>query len=115
MEGLKNKEISLETINNGAAVELFSYEFDRVLKNLCDINTKTKEKRKITLDFVFEIDEDRENIRCSIGSKTKLSEVKPTTTHILVDGKNLKNPKAVELSAFQATLPFDNVKEIGVK
>ena len=41
------RKVSLTNLGNGAAVELFDHELQKVLANIDDPNTDPKEKRKI--------------------------------------------------------------------
>ena len=51
--------MQLSEINNGALQEVFDYEFDKVLKNIRDINTDPKAKRKVTIEMTISPNEKR--------------------------------------------------------
>lgn len=53
------KEVTLETVCEGAAGELFSRALLEVLDNIQDVNTDPEAIRKISLIFTFEPSEDR--------------------------------------------------------
>jgi hypothetical protein len=82
-------EVSLGSIGNGAASELFQRELEAVLKNMQDVNTKHDAKRKITLSFIFAADEARETCSATIKCESKLAPVKPllVTAH-MTEGKD---------------------------
>ena len=47
---MSETRVTLATIGNGAALDLFEHEFQRVIANIADINTNPKQKRKINLE-----------------------------------------------------------------
>lgn len=76
-------EVTLETVNDGAAVELFQRELERVLENIQDPNTDPEKKRRIRLDVEFKPDESRSEGRVTVSAKSKLapSETEARTVH----------------------------------
>ena len=83
---------------NGAIGEQVSNELDKVLKNLVDPNTDIKTKSKITVTLTFEVDENRETVKCSAQAKAVLAAVKPITTTLWVDTDHKGNVVATEPS-----------------
>lgn len=69
------KELTLETIANGAANELFSRELDKVLENIDDPNIKADSTRSITLKFSFTPDAKKQSCDVSVESKATLTPV----------------------------------------
>lgn len=68
---------SLETINlnnaaQGVANNLFMRELESVIENINDKSTYAVEKRKITLEFEFKPDENRDTVDISVTAKSKL-------------------------------------------
>lgn len=51
--------MKLNEIGKGALQEIFDYEFDKVLKNIKDINTDPKATRKIGIEITIKPDEKR--------------------------------------------------------
>lgn len=51
--------MQLSEINNGALQEVFDLEFDKVLRNIRDINTDPKAKRKVTIEMTISPNEKR--------------------------------------------------------
>ena len=51
--------MQLSEINSGALQEVFDYEFDKVLRNIRDINTDPKAKRKVTIEMTISPNEKR--------------------------------------------------------
>lgn len=66
------KPVTLETIANGAVVELFQAELSRVLENMADINTDPEAKRTITINIEFKpegVKRDNADVKVKCGSK----------------------------------------------
>jgi hypothetical protein len=76
-------EVTLETVSDGAAVELFQRELQRVLENIQDPNTNPEKKRRIRLDVAFHPDESRSEGRVTVKASSKLapSEAQERTVH----------------------------------
>ena len=51
--------MQLSEINSGALLEVFDYEFDKVLRNIRDVNTDPKAKRKVTIEMTISPNEKR--------------------------------------------------------
>lgn len=64
--------MQLSEINNGALQEVFDLEFDKVLRNIRDINTDPKAKRKVTIEMTISPNEKR--TIGDIGFKVKHTE-----------------------------------------
>lgn len=72
--------VTLASIGNGAALELFDHELSRVIANIADINTSAKSKREINIKVVIQPDEDRGIGFASVEVKSKLAGVKPVSS-----------------------------------
>lgn len=66
------KKADLQTINNGAAAELFAEEFDKVLRNINDISVDAEGTRKIVLEFRFNPTKDRSSVATIIQASSRL-------------------------------------------
>ena len=51
--------MQLSEINSGALQEVFDYEIDKVLRNIRDVNTDPKAKRKVTIEMTISPNEKR--------------------------------------------------------
>lgn len=93
--------VSLETLGGGpgkessAAIELFNVEFQRVLENCLDENTKPDALREVTLKVKIKPDKDRERCLVEIGAVSKLAPVHPYPTQFYL-GKDAGRVVAVE-------------------
>jgi len=67
------QQLSISGMAGGAAEELFQDALAKVLENIQDLNTDPKEKRAITLQFVFGCDEERRAGAIDVRCTTKLS------------------------------------------
>lgn len=78
MEG--NFNMDLSKIANGGLQEKANRAFAKVFENLSDPNTPYKNKRSIEMKLVFEQNEDRNDISCSIQVNTKLAPAQAVST-----------------------------------
>lgn len=81
----KLSKISLGTIGNGVAGELFERELKAVLENISDVTTPWKQKRRLTLEFTFYPDESRDSAAIEIECNKKIPTVSPKLTDIYID------------------------------
>lgn len=109
------KFVSLETLGGGAhgrisaAVELFNLEFQRVLDNCLDPNTKPTAKRQVVLTVKLTPDDDRESCVVEISATSKLAAVRPYPTSIFL-GKQGDRAVAVEHDPKQMNV-FQQIEE----
>ncbi len=80
----KLTDVTLDTVAQRAAPEVFEREFLRVLKNIQDPNTDPEEKRSITLTFEFKPLKTREEARVVLKSKVGLAATAPVGGHMFV-------------------------------
>lgn len=82
-------QVSLETLAQGAAGELFARELGAALRNINDPNTSAKAKRTVVLTVVLQPGEDdRERVGFLIDVKSKLAPVKPHAGLMYLGEKN---------------------------
>lgn len=80
--------VSLETIGQGAACEIFMDELGRVIRNICDPNTDAKKIREITISFKLSPTEDRKFAAMAISGNSKLAPMKPAGVGIYLGIKH---------------------------
>lgn len=105
------KVITLESLADGAASELWFAALTRVLENIQDPNTDHKAKRAITLTFDFTADEDRNVGNVGIQCSTKLAGVKGVNATVFfgrVEGELV----AVEQPRQQDLFPNPNRRNV---
>jgi hypothetical protein len=78
-------KLNLSQMAQGAFIEQFDIELNKVLVNIKDPNTDPKKPRKITLTATLKADEDRDVVSFEVQSKATLVPAKPLSTIILVD------------------------------
>jgi hypothetical protein len=104
------KFLSLDSLAQGAGVELFNDELEKVLQNILDPNTKPTAVRSVTLTFSIKPDEDRTYGASVIDVKSKLAPVKGVGMPIYI-GKHAG--KAVATERDQRQMAFeDNVTQM---
>lgn len=102
--------VSLDTLSQGAAVELFNHALQRVLENVLDVNTDPEQKREITLVVSIKPDESRMHGKVDIAVKAKLASDKGVTS-IMFFGREGGVAVALERNPRQMDLPM-NVTDI---
>ena len=80
----EQKVVTLESLADGAAAELWQSALARVLENIDDPNTDFKAKRAIRLEFEFVANEDRNVGAVGVKCSTKLAGVKGVTTVVYI-------------------------------
>ena len=80
--------VTLISLREGAACELWQANLARVLENLADRNTDWKAGRRITLQFDFKTNEGRELCDVAIKAATKLAGLKPVETIVYLGKQN---------------------------
>ena len=73
------KAVGLETIADGVAKEFFEHELAKIAANIFDKNTSPIGERTLTLKFAFKPDENREEVKVTVTSSTKLAPIKGHT------------------------------------
>jgi hypothetical protein len=80
----------LETLNQGAVLELFGVEWQKLLDNVNDPNTKPDAVRKVKIEIAVKPQKDRKNALCSVSATTNLAAIVPHEASIVIgveDGK----------------------------
>lgn len=80
----KDDPISLLNLGDGAAIEKFDEELQRVLDNIVDPNAKADAVREITLKVKFKPDENRNVAAVSIATDCKLAPDREVTTACVI-------------------------------
>lgn len=90
-----DRQVTLSSVAEGAAEELFQHAFKQMLENAMDVNTPAKAKRSITLTFSLVVDEKRSNPELRIACSTKVAPITPISQAIRV-GRHQGELVAVE-------------------
>lgn len=101
----QEESVTLDTLADGAASELFQGQLDRVVQNILDPNTPAKARRVITLKVVIEPDEDRGMGAVALTCEAKLQTAKGARTTLWF-GRQRGRAVAVESDPRQGGL-FD--------
>lgn len=103
--------VTLDSLGQGAAVEKFEDELNRVLENVLDPNTKATAARSVTLTITVKPDEDPSFANTLIEVKSKLAPSRAVGTAIFI-GRHAGRAVATERDTRQLRLD-DNV--VGIK
>jgi hypothetical protein len=114
MSESREQIISLTTICNGAAVELFDHELQKVVANIADVNTSPKASREIVIKVTIKPDEGRQLGFASLNVSSKLAGTKPVESKPLYFGKVDGKPVAVTQNYAQPSM-FDDAEKSNVQ
>ena len=103
--------VTLESLGNGAANEMFETELLRVLGNILDPNTEPEALRKITLELKIKPTKDREMGNCEISVTSKLSANAAYPTRFFI-GRENGRPVAYENNPRQLSLEEEENEKI---
>lgn len=95
--------VTLVSMADGAAVELFDRMLEDALRNIQDVNTPPKAKRTITIKVEITPDEDRTLGNVSVSASTKFPSINTVNTKFFM-GKIAGKPAAVESNPQQMGL-----------
>lgn len=98
------KEVTLSTVADGVAQELFQHEIMKIAANILDPNTSAETKRKLTLSFEFAPDEDRDEVKCFVEVKTTLAPTKGHAKTVHMGKKNGGIPVILDSDTKQTDL-----------
>jgi len=108
---------SLETLNNGAAIELFNKVLEKVNENILDDNTEAKKKRVITLKVEITPNEERNFCTTSVQCDCKLQPIKAheSAINMFHDKRTgeivMHSPDFTGQNPSQHSLPIINAEE----
>ena len=96
---MPNEILNLSEMAQGAFMEQFNIELNKVLTNIADPNTDPKKPRKITLTATLKANEERELATFEVQSKAALVPVRPVSTTIIIDKDSEGKVVAAELKS----------------
>ncbi len=100
------KKVDLSNLNSGAAIDLFEAEFQKVLKNLADENTRPDAVREIKLTVKIKPSKNRgESATTEVSVVSKLAPIKPHESFMVLnfDGNTVE---AYTTDINQKELPY---------
>lgn len=100
---MKNIDINILQLAQGAVQEKLDREFEKVFENIQDPNVKATAKRTITLKIDLVPDDVRQVVKTNVTATSKLASTDPVTTTILT-GKDLTTNK-IEARELQSGVP----------
>lgn len=99
--------VSLDSLANGSAVDLFNTELSKVLENILDPNTKADAVRSVTLKVEIKPSESRSVGDVGISVTSKLAPPKSAKATLYF---GTKQGKAVAVERDPNQMSFDDVK-----
>jgi hypothetical protein len=79
------QKIELQTIQNGAVLDLFGEEFKKVLANIEDENTAANSERSITIKVAIKPDKTRRTGEIKVQVSSTLAKIKPAESFLFFD------------------------------
>ena len=95
------KPVDLNTINNGAATELFQEEFEKVMRNINDLSVDSLAPREVSLKFRIKPSKDRQSAITTIQASSKLISVAEHESAILITPKGAYSANAKQIDMFE--------------
>ena len=80
--------VTLESLNSGAVLDLFGAEWDRMLENIQDPNTKPDGVRKVKIEVTVKPDKDRNHATTKVQVTSKLESNQPHESFIVLGGES---------------------------
>ena len=108
------EKVALQTLNGGAVVDLFNAEYEKLLANVNDENTKPDATRSITIKIEVKPGKTRRDAECRISVSSRLAPIKPAESTLYLDSDD-GILAAYEDNPEQHTLDFTsgNISAIG--
>ncbi len=78
------QEVTLDTIGNGALLELFQAELARVLANITDPNTDDVAKRVISIQVKFKPNRERDVAEIDLSCNSKLAGIRSVSSQVFL-------------------------------
>lgn len=107
-------KLSLQSVGDGVAEELFQNALERVLANIDDLNTEAEAKRSIVLTISFEPSEDRRGSKVFVNCAMKLAGTRPHSSFVGIgrnEGELVAVPALVQEEMFPKPLGQPRVVE----
>jgi hypothetical protein len=79
------EKVSLQTLNGGAVIDLFNVEYEKLLANVNDENTKPEATRSIKIELKVKPEKTRRVATVQISVASSLAPIKPAETVIFFD------------------------------
>ncbi len=86
-----DKTIDLATLHDGAAVDMFNTELQRVWDNIEDPHTDPEAPREINLKVKFKPSDKRNVVDMKIQAAAKLAPTQPVETTAFIEKQNGRN------------------------
>lgn len=102
---MESKLVSLDTINNGAVIDLFNEEFEKLLMNISDDNTQPDKQRSISITLRVKPSKDRSKADTTVEVKSNLAPLKPNESFIVFSSDGRRVQAFTTSPAKEQTLP----------
>lgn len=109
--------INIGNIADGAVIEAFQIELDRIVRNIVDPNTAATKKRSILLQIDFHPKDDRTQLGVEFNCTAKLAPMAPSTSRVFIGKDTDGNPVTLaddprQMNIFTPPKPVELAKPI---
>lgn len=111
---MESRIVTLDTINSGAVIDLFTEEFDKLLANVADDNTEADKVRSISIKLSVKPSKDRSKADTKVEVTSRLAPLKPHESFIVLSSDGSKVQAFTTSPAKQQELPgveAENVRQ----
>jgi hypothetical protein len=102
------EKIDLTNLNSGAALDLFGREWEKVLDNIRDENTKPDAVREVTLKIKIKPSKDRSAAATLVQVTSRVAPVEPHEAFVVLDFDGEKVTAFTTPNPKQGELPFSS-------
>ena len=101
-------KMSLDTMLEGAVLELFNIELQKVATNICDPNTAAKSKRQIRITFEIKPNDERDLGTIAVAVESRLCAPNAAYGRLSIGyNSTTKDGEMSEYRASQLSIPFE--------
>jgi len=102
---VNERVVTLETINGGAVLDLFTEEFEKLIDNVADGNTEPDKVRSITIKVSVKPSKNREMAATKVEVTSRLAPLKPNEATIVFSSDGTKVEAFTTAQGKQQALP----------
>jgi hypothetical protein len=106
------QQVTLESLNSGAVLDLFEDAWRKVINNINDPNTKPDAVRKVKIEIAVRPSADRRNASTSVSVIPTLAAVVPHKASIFIDITAEGKVHAYTFDPKQQSLDFKEKEEV---
>lgn len=107
MEQHEQEQVSINSLHDGAAIEMIDEALAEAWANIWDPNTEAKQKRSVILTITLAPDEERDIVAVSMSCQNRLAKCRAAVTRVNLSRLRGGQIVAGELKSRQMSLPTE--------